>query len=287
MEKTRPMQSLLGNYSYYVAVLAAIVLSLVSTSISPSVTAESRDRLVTTEDFLRLIKNAHMTSEVSSSAFSSYRLIGCMYINPKRLPTTSRKLKIECIEEETGVLEPSFSYVTVLIGTLRITQLIDMSQVKGWQITSTFARNGLINSPPAVSNLDKIKYEAIVENTKHSLLAFLAILNAESPATKSNFEVSSGKDGIIVSWSINDNLNQFFFNKDTFLCDKQVRSNGDGVTILKFSNYKSVANVMLPHTIVLESKDGTRVANREIKSWGLAADWPSDYFTPSKINTLE
>lgn len=269
------------------AILAAVLLNLSPTSVGPLSTAKARGERVASEDLLARIKKAHIISDVQSSVFDSYRLTGCMYIDQHRLPKTINKLKTECIKEETGVLQPSFSYVSIVIGSMRIIQLIDMNQARGWQITNTPTNGDLAKPLRTVLELQQMKYEAMVENTRHSLVAFLGILNADGQRTNSNFEVSSGKDGVVVSWQTSDSLNQFFFNKDSLLCEKQVRTIGDATTTLKFSNYKSVANVMLPHSIVVETKEGKTLANREVQHWGLATDWPKDYFTPDNVNAFE
>lgn len=78
----------------------------------------------------------------------------------------------------------------------------------------------------------------------------------------------------------------WFFNRTTFLCEKQVRTVGGGKSIMKYSDYKRVGNVMLPHVIVAVKEDGTTMAVREIQKWELARLWADDVFRPETVRVL-
>ena len=187
-----------------------------------------------------------------------------------------------CIMEETGVLQPSHAYVSVAVGTTRITELIDIEQGKGWQIidptTSTES-----NASRIMSALNKIKYDALVETSKHSLPALLALLQDSAQLSSTQLDVSFEADQIILKWQTEHSLNEFFFNRTTFLCEKQVRTIGTAKSLMVYSDYKLVSGVVLPHTIIAAKEDGTRMATREIRKWELAMQWPDNHFRPEKI----
>jgi len=74
--------------------------------------------------------------------------------------------------------------------------------------------------------------------------------------------------------------NQFFFNRRGLLCDKQTRTTPQGVTVLKYSQYKRVNGVMLPYRIEMEDSSGKVISTQVVESWTLGAVWPSNFFTP-------
>lgn len=164
----------------------------------------------------------------------------------------------------------------------RIIELIDVEQAKGWHIVDP-ATFGGSNPSRTISALQKVKYDALVENAKHSLPALLALLQSSDQLSGEQVAVISDAKGIVLKWRTEQSLNEFFFSRTTFLCEKQVRTVGTEKSIMKYSNYRRVASVMLPHTIVAAKGDGTTIATREIKKWELAVQWPNDHFDPERI----
>ena len=252
--------------------------------LSHSAVAKPQRQRLTTEQILRRIRRAHILSKVPKNSFDSFILSGCMRIEQSLIPKTVPRSNQNCIREETGVLLPSHTYVSVAVGTNRVTELIDIEQEKGWQIIdpATFSTNNSRQTSP----LHKMKYDALAENAKHSLPALLSILQSSAHLKGTELEVISDANGIVLKWRTEQSLNEFFFNQTTFLCEKQVRTAGTNKSIMKYSNYKRVANVMLPHTIVAAKEDGTTLATREIEKWELAMQWPSDHFQPETIRVF-
>jgi hypothetical protein len=250
-----------------------------------SAAAKPQRRALTRDQILSRIRRAHILAEVPKNAFDSFLLSGCMKIDQGVLPKTSPS-DLNCIKEETGVLQPSHAYVSVAIGTSRLTELVDIEQGKGWQIIdpATFSVN---NPSRTTSALQKMKYDALVENTKHSLPALLALLERPDRHSAAQVEVISDANGIVLKWQTEQSVNEFFFNRTTFLCEKQVRTVGRDKSIMKYSDYRRVANVMLPHTIVAAKGDGTPLATREIRKWELAVQWPNDHFRPETIGVFQ
>lgn len=250
-----------------------------------SAAAKPQRQALTTDQILSRIRRAHILAEVPKNAFDSFLLSGCMRIDQRLLPKTS-KPDLNCIKEETGVLQPSHAYVSVAVGAGRVTELIDMEQGKGWQIIDPATFSGNKPSRNAAA-LQKMKYDALVENTKHSLPALLTLLQTPDHHSGAQVEVISGVNEIVLKWRTEQSLNEFFFNRRTFLCQKQVRTVGRDKSIMKYSDYRRVANVMLPHTIVAAKGDGTILATREIRKWELAVQWSKDDFNPETIRVFQ
>jgi hypothetical protein len=247
--------------------------------------AKPQRRALTTDQILSRIRRAHFLSEVPKNAFNSFLLSGCRRIDQGVLPKNSMP-DLNCIREETGVLQPSHAYVSVAVGTSRVTELIDIEQAKGWQLIDPATFSG-DNPSRKTAALQKMKYDALVENTKHSLPALLALLQSPDQHSVAEVEVISGIDGIVLKWQTEQSLNEFFFGRRTFLCQKQVRTVGRDKSIMKYSDYRRIANVMLPHTIVAAKGDGTILATREIRKWELAVQWPNDHFHPETIRVFQ
>jgi hypothetical protein len=269
-----------------VGLLMLMSQTVVSARYDPTLKVGREDSSPKRAEMLGRIKRSHIAPGVREKMFNSYRLTGCMHLNQIELAKNNGKLKPDCLREETGVLQPSLSYVSIVIGGGRITELIDTGQKKGWHLSRTSVAT-LRGMPANVSELPKLKYDAISENTQHSLLAFLGLLNSGDLLKTSDLLVSSTQSGVVVAWRTGDSLNEFFFNKKTFLCEKQVRTIPAGVTVFLYSNYRKVANVMLPYTIVLLTPEGKAKATRQVDKWNLGAAWPADYFSPQKINFLD
>jgi hypothetical protein len=267
--------------SKIVFVIVALVLG---EPLSHSLVAKPQRQPLTTEQVLRRIRRAHILSKIPKNAFDSILFSGCMRIDQGMVPKTTPKSDLNCIREETGILQPSHTYVSVAVGKNRVTELVDIEQGKGWQIVdpATFSTN----SSRTTSALHKLKYDALVENAKHSLPALLALLQSSDQLNHTQLEVISGANEIVLKWRTEQSLNEFYFNPTTFLCEKQVRTVGTDKSILKYSGYKPVANVMLPHTIGVAKADGTTMATREIQRWELAVQWPSDHFQPQTIRVF-
>lgn len=246
----------------------------------PSAVAQRRP--LTKEQILSRIRRAHIPGKVPKSVFNSFLFSGCMRIEQSLLPKNKANTDTGCIMEETGVLQPSHAYVSVAVGPTRITELVDIKQGKGWQIVdpTTFSSS---NPSRTMAALHKMKYDALVESSQHSLSALLALLQNSAPAGATQLAVNSDGAEIVLTWRTEQSLNEFFFNRTTFLCEKQVRTIGKAKSIMQYSDYKRVGSVVLPYTIVAAKEDGTRMATREIRKWELATQWPDNHFQPENI----
>jgi hypothetical protein len=263
-----------------------LMVLMLGEPLSQSAAAKPQRKPLTTHQILSRIRRAHILENVPKNAFDSFLLSGCMRIDQSALPKTAPKSNLNCIREETGVLQPSHAYVSVAVGTSRVTELIDSQKEKGWQIIDPATFSGS-NPRRTMSALHKMKYDALVENAKHSLPALLALLQNSDHLSGTEVEVISGDNGIVLKWRTERSLNEFFFKRTTFLCEKQVRTIGSDKFIMKYSGYRRVANVMLPHTIVAAREDGTTMATREIQKWQLAMQWPKDHFHPETIRVFQ
>ena len=280
-------QSLL-NLSKPVLRLACCVLMvlMLGEPQSQSAAAKPQRRTLTSNQILTRIRRAHILANVPKNAFNSFLLSGCMRIDQSVLPKAASNPDLNCIREETGVLQPSHAYLSVAIGANRVTELINIEQEKGWHIVDPAKFSGS-NPTRSTSALNKMKYDALVENAKHSLPALLALLQDSDHFSGTEVEVISQANGIVLKWRTAQSLNEFFFNRTTFLCEKQVRSVGNDKSIMEYSDYRRVGNVMLPHTIIAAKGDGTLLATREIRKWELAVQWPEDHFHPETIRVFQ
>jgi hypothetical protein len=263
-----------------------LLFSIVLATGSPAaVSSVAQEPQLSQEQVISRIRKAHIVANVSPHSFDSYRFAGCMYIEQTALPKKAANIKLNCISEETGVLQSSSAYVSIVIGSTRVTELIDISQAKGWHITSISA--GSRKPVRNVSLLQKFKYDALLENTQHSLLALLGILNGADNQLRVGLGVSYRDQAVVISWRDGGSSNEFWFERRTFLCEKQVRTVGAGTTVLRYSNYKSVSNVMLPHTIMMVKEDGTTIATRAVGQWSLATEWLKNSFDPEEIGGFD
>ena len=264
--------------------LLALTALIFGAPVSRSEVTRDQRLPLATNEILDRISKAHITGNVSNDVFDSFRLSGCMTIQQSLVTTTNTNLSANCLKEETGVLQPSLAYVSIVIGASRVTDLIDMEQQKGWQIMD--ASSDTVGPSRSVSLLQKLKYDALVENTRHSLPALLAILHSSNQVSRKGLEVTSNAEGFVIKWPTEYSVNEFFFDNKTFLCGKQKRTVGSDSSVINYSNYKLVSNVMLPHTIVMAKGNGAIVATRDIQKWDLAMQWPIDHFRPDKIGAL-
>jgi hypothetical protein len=243
-----------------------------------SAPALQQRRALKTENILTRIKKAHVRSKVPSKMFHSYRLTGCMFIQPIALPSQANKKEVGCIREETGFANPNSAYVKVIVGTTQVTDLIDLKAGQGWQITTRPA-TGTPAPARTISELPTAKFEAVAENVRYSLLSLLTVLNRSSELPE-GLELTTSRESFVIKWTADSSSNEFFFNKRTLLCEKQVRTTAAGGSVFKYSNYKNASNVMLPFTITMAKADGAILARREIDHWQLGVTWPSNYFDP-------
>ena len=258
---------------------------LLGPAFSHSAVVKHQRQPLSTERILNRIREAHILADIPKDAFNSFLFSGCMRIDQNLMPKTAPQANLNCINEETGFLYPSLAYVSVTIGPTRVTELVDTEQGKGWHIIDP-ATFGVSNRSRTISVLQKIKYDALIENAQRSLPALLAVLQSSEQLDGTQVSVVSEANEIVLKWQTEHSTNEFFFNPKTFLCEKQVRTIGTGKSIMKYSNYKRVGNVMLPHTIVAAKKDGTTMATRDIRKWELAMQWPKDHFHPETIRVL-
>lgn len=258
---------------------------LLGPAVSHSAVVKRQRQPESTERTLNRIREAHILADIPKNAFNSFLFSGCMRIDQNLMPKTAPKANLNCINEETGVLYPSLAYVSVTIGPTRVTELVDIEQGKGWHIMVPATAGGS-NPSRTISVLQKMKYDALIENAQHSLPALLALLQSSEQLDGTQVSVLSEANEIVLKWQTEHSTNEFFFNPKTFLCEKQVRTVGTGNSVMKYLNYKRVGNVMLPHTIVAAKRDGTPMATRDIRKWELAMQWPKDHFRPETIRVL-
>lgn len=264
---------------------SVLMVLLLGLALSYSAAAKPQRQPLSKERILNRIRNAHILGNIPKNAFKSFLLSGCMRIEQKLIPKTAANAKLNCINEETGVLYQSLAYVSVTIGPTRVTELVDIDQAKGWYIIDPAAFS-VSNPPRTISVLQKVKYDALVENTQHSLPALLSVLQDSEHLKGTQLSVISDANGSVLKWQTEHSTNEFFFNPKTFLCEQQVRTVGTYKSIMKYSNYKRVGNVMLPHTIVAANGEGTTMATRDIRRWELAMQWPKDHFHPETISVI-
>ena len=260
----------------------AIISAFVSLFFASSFCPQLQARAFSKSEAVARIRRAHILSTTTPETFASYRLTGCMQLHLKQLPI---RTATTCIPEDTGVLQPSSAYVSVLIGPLRVTEVIDIRQAKGWQLTSASPANA--DSPGNVTDLHESKYAALLENTQHSLIALLGLLNDSNPDVRANLIVSHHDGLVVIRWSEGQSVNEFFFDGRTFLCVRQVRTVRAGSTVFKYSNYLNVSTLKLPHTIVMANSEGTNIATRTITRWALASHWPVNSFDPTKMSNFD
>src|ERR1051325_3261657 len=144
---------------------------------------------------------AHGISAVSPELLKSYRLSACMELNKSSLPEAAAKAKIDCIREETGVLQPFRAYVSVVVAGSRITQIIDISRTVGWQISAAPGKSSWLPANRSVSALQPYRYDALLEDTRHYLIALLAFLKASS--SRRNQQMTAGylADELRITWT--------------------------------------------------------------------------------------
>lgn len=265
--------------------LSSFVLIALLLGPALSHSAAAKHQPLSTERILKRIREAHILANIPKNTFISFLFSGCMRIDQKLMPKNAPKANLNCINEETGVLYPSLAYVSVTIGPTRVTELVDIEQGKGWHIIAP-ATLGVSKPSRTISVLQKMKYDALIENAQHSLPALLAVLQSSEELDGTQISVILQANEIVLKWQTEHSTNEFFFNPKTFLCEKQVRTIGRSKSMMKYSNYKRVGNVMLPHTIVAAKGDGTTMATRDIQKWELAMQWPKDHFHPEKIRVL-
>jgi hypothetical protein len=223
------------------------------------------------------LKKAHITSSLPPGTLDSYRTDGCIFVGADFLAGRVQK---GCIKGTLGILMPSSAYLMVTAGKLQIFQLV--SPEGSWRITAAPDRT------PAQPTQNATKLEgpnsaALREQIAHSLVSFLRLLNSGSSSDLSKLKLSGTSSHIVVTWTDGATSNQYFFNRANLLCDKQIRTNPEGVAILKYSGYKNVDGAMLPYRIEMEGSPGKLISTEVVEAWILRASWPPHFFTRERV----
>jgi len=167
----------------------------------------------------------------------------------------------------------------VVAGKVRIIELVNPEG--SWRIIA--ASYSPPASPIQKETVEVAKSNALKEQIAHSLVSLLRLLNAASERDLSNLKLSDTSSHVVVTWAEGATSNQFFFNRKGLLCEKQVRTTPEGVTVLKYAQYKNVNGVMLPHRIEMEGSSGKVIAVEVVETWTLGASWPPNFFTPEGV----
>lgn len=225
---------------------------------------------------LQKLKRANITSSLPAGALDSYKTEACIYAGDGIL--TGKGTNV-CTQGTIGVLMPSSAYLMVAVGKMRIIELINPEG--SWRITAT--PGGAPAAPSQKAILEEGKANALKEQIAHSLIGLLRLLNAASESDLSHLKLTETPAHVVVTWSEGATSNQFFFNREGLLCDKQVRTTPVGVTVLKYGQYKNVEGVMLPYRIEMEGVSGKVAAVQVVQTWTLGASWAPTFFTPEGV----
>jgi hypothetical protein len=218
------------------------------------------------------IKKANFALNNSSGLFESYRTTLCL--TPKTATPPD-----QCIKAYLGAFLPSAMYIKVETGGIQMIQIV--SDDTGWQVIHNphlLLSTDTLNQKPM--KLDFQQYNALREQAQHSLLALYEILNSDDVKKFEKLTFVVGKSYLIIKWVDGLSENDFFFNKQSLICEKQVRSGMAGVSVLKYSNYKKSNGVKLPYRIGLFAEAGKMMGVQEVEKWELGVLWPKDFFTP-------
>jgi hypothetical protein len=223
------------------------------------------------------VKQANLTSKIDSNALSSYRSAVCVFPNKGVSAITN---ETQCLKGYSGVYQPSATYLSLVSGNLQIIQIVNGN--KGWQFTVPLSAKTK-TLPANISDSEGDKLKAIKENAKHSLPALFQLLSSENGWQAAKLEIIKDPSSIVIRWQEGDSTNDFHFSQETFLCEKQIRRTGQGVTILKYFDYKNTGGVMLPQKIEVSAESGQIVATQVVESWTLGVVWPDNFFTPEGV----
>lgn len=262
-----------GRLTLLLSLLAAVAAwhagAAFSAPSDPAPLAETLDRL----------RAANLPSGLARSGLDSYRSRVCVVPAGVPLPEAGAPVKggpPACVKAELGVSDSSLAYLRVAAGPVLYTQVINSADA--WEITAGAAAPGR-----RVSKLAGPKTEALREQARHSLPALFGLLANGDERARAALKLSRSAHHVVVTWPDGASTNEFFFNEKTRLCEKQVRRTQLGVTILKYSDYRSVAGVRLPHRIEVSAEDGSVIATQLVEDWSLAVPWPEGFFTPEGV----
>lgn len=265
-----------------VVVSLAWVIMLASLVAWGGVPCASRHARYSPDDvqILRSIKQANIVGPLAPNALTSYRYLICVSPNiGKPLTGSSPGLRPTCLKGEVGVLAPTSGYLKVTAGAMHIFHVVNESQA--WQLAFSPAQQRT-ETGPGISKLEEVKLRAMKESISHSLPSLFQVLNTESwDLTK--MKITQRSYEFLISWTDSGAVNEYYFDRQSLLCEKQVRRTADGVTVLKYSDYKKVDAVMLPHKIEQSGADGKIIGTQAVEQWLLAVSWPDDFFTPRGV----
>lgn len=243
-----------------------------ATADAPAASIQVADRSTT----LQKLKKANITSSLPAGTLDSYKSEACIFAGDGVL--TGKGTNV-CTQGGMGVLMPSSAYLRVAVGKMRIIELVNPEG--SWRITSM--SGGASAAPSQKAILEEGKSNALKEQIAHSLIGLLRLLNAASESDLSHLNLAETPTHVVVTWSEGATSNQFFFNRQGLLCDKQVRTTPVGVTVLKYADYKDVKGVMLPYRIEMEGVSGKVAAVQVVQTWTLGVSWSPTFFTPEGV----
>jgi hypothetical protein len=167
------------------------------------------------------------------------------------------------------------------VGTANVEffQLVNKSEAWQFMVPTALGRG---TKSPTPSKMEAMKLRAMKENVSHSLLALYQLLNSEGWRSP-NLKIIPLPSEFLIRWTDSGSVNEFYFDKQALHCSRGVRTTQDGVTVFKYSNYKSVDGVMLPHTIEITGNSGKVSGTQNIEQWSLAVKWPDNFFTPQEV----
>lgn len=258
--------------SFLAAVAAWHAGAASSAPSDPAPPAETLDRL----------RAANLPPGLARGGLDSYRSRVCVVPAGFPLPEAGASVKAArggppaCVKAELGVSDSSLAYLRVAAGPVLYTQVVNSADA--WEITAEASAPGR-----RVSKLAGPKTDALREQARHSLPALLGLLAGGDERARATLKLSRSAHHVVVTWPDGGSTNEFFFNEKTRLCEKQVKRTQLGVTVLKYSDYRSVSGVRLPHRIEVGAEDGSVFATQLVEDWSLAVPWPEGFFTPDGV----
>jgi hypothetical protein len=269
----------LGKLPLLLSLLAAVAASHAGAA---SATAASDPSSAAT---LKKLRAANLPHGLSGGQLDSYRSKVCVVPGGVPVPESGKPgtgAPALCVKAELGVAASSLAYLRVAAGGMLYTQLVNSEE--GWEITAPAGAD----SPAGgrrVAKLAATKSDALKEQVRHSLPALFRLLGGGGDRALAALKLSRSASHVVVAWQDGASTNEFFFDGKSLLCEKQVKRMPVGVTVLKYSDYKSVSGVMLPHRIEVSAEDGRVVATQLVEDWSLAVAWPEGFFTPERVGS--
>ncbi|MDX6559961.1 MAG: hypothetical protein QOF72_3010 [Blastocatellia bacterium] len=217
------------------------------------------------------LKRAHIVSRLPAGAFDSYQTAACIFPGSD---VEAGKAQKSCVHGKLGILVPSSAFLMIASGNSSIVELSNGEG--GWRLT----KSPYGTPTESATELGEVKLGVMKEQIAHSLVAFLRLLSNGSKTELSRLELMGTPTHLVVTWVEGGISNQFFFNRQDLLCDKQIRKTPAGLTVLKYTQYKNVQGVMLPYRIQMEGPSGKVISTEVVDAWTLGVIWPANFFTP-------